>query len=44
MEFKKWDGEMSFSLKKILSLKKLEGLVKCKIVYNINQSNDFDEA
>ena len=44
MEFKKWDGEMSFSLKKILSLKKLEGLGKCKNVYKINQSNDFDEA
>ena len=44
MEFKKWDGEMSFSLKKILSLKKLEGLGKGKNVYKINQSNDFDEA
>ena len=44
MEFKKWDGEMSFSLKKIPSLKKLEGLGKCRKVYKINQSNDFDEA
>ena len=44
MEFKKWDGEMSCSLKKIPSLKKLEGLGKCKNVYKINQSNNFDEA
>ena len=44
MEFKKWDVEMSFNLKKILSLKKLEGLRKCKNFYKINQSNDFDEA
>ena len=32
MEFKKWDGEMSFGLKKILPLKKLEGFGKCKKV------------
>ena len=44
MEFKKWDGETSFSLKKVLSLKKLEGLGKCKKIYKINESNDFDEA
>ena len=44
MEFKKWDREMSFSLKKVLSLKKLEGLGKCKNVYKIKQSNNFDEA
>ena len=44
MKFNLWDGEMSFSLKKIFSLKMLEGLVKCINAYKTNQSNDFNEA
>ena len=44
MKLNIWDGELSFSLKKILSLRMLEGLVKCIKAYKINQSNDFDEA
>ena len=35
---------MSFSLKKILWVKMLEGLEKCIKCYKINQSNDFDET
>ena len=35
---------MSFSLKKILLVKMLEGLEKCINGYKKNQSNDFDET
>ena len=44
MKFKKWEEEMCFRLKKILSLKMLERLVKCINAYKIIQNNDFDET
>ena len=44
MKFKKWEEEMCFSLKKILSLKMLEGLVKGIKAYKIIQNIGFDET
>ena len=37
MKLKKWEEEMSLSLEKILLVKLLEGIEKCKIGYWKNQ-------
>ena len=44
MKFKKWEEEMSLSLEKILLVKLLGGIEKCKNCYWKNQCNDFDET